>query len=113
MKKLFIFIFILLSFVTQNLHAKDFFYEIYGLNLKFMEIQFSNSPHQELTTKIKSKGLLNFFVSFKGNGSTKVNTEQASYQFQYQKKKKERLTTIIFKDRKMIKNVSQPARKNK
>ena len=76
-----------------------------------MEIQFSNSPHQELTTKIKSKGLLNFFVSFKGNGSTKVNTEQASYQFQYQKKKKERLTTIIFKDRKMIKNVSQPARK--
>ena len=111
MKKLFIFIFILFSFVTQNLHAKDFFYEIYGLNLKFMEIQFSNSPHQELATKIKSKGLLNFFVSFKGNGSTKAHAKQTSYQFQYQKKKKARATTIVFKDRKVIKNISQPARK--
>jgi hypothetical protein len=111
MKKLFIIIFILFSFVTQNLYAKDFFYEIYGLNLKFMEIQFSNSPHQELATKIKSKGLLNFFVSFRGNGSTKANTEQTSYQFQYQKKKKARSTTIIFKDKKVIKNVSRPARK--
>ena len=76
-----------------------------------MEIQFSNSPHQELATKIRSKGLLNFFVSFEGNGSTKANTEQTSYQFQYRKKKKARSTTIIFKDRKVIKNISQPARK--
>ena len=61
-----------------------------------MEIQFSNSPHQELATKIKSKGLLNFFVSFKGNGSTKAHAKQTSYQFQYQKKKKARSTTIVF-----------------
>ena len=51
MKKLFIFIFILFSFVTQNLHAKDFFYEIYGLT-------YIQAPSAEVgsTTKIKSKG---------------------------------------------------------
>ena len=113
MKKLFTFIFILFSFVTQNLYAKDFFYEIYGLNLKFMEIQFSNSNNKELETRIKSKGLLNFFVSFKGNGLTKSNTKQTSYQFQYKKKKKARSTTIVFEDKKVVKNISQPARKKK
>mgnify|MGYP000359607294 CR=1 FL=1 len=76
-----------------------------------MEIQFSSSPHQELATKIKSKGLLNFFVSFKGDGLTKNNTKETSYQFQYQKKKKARSTTVVFEDKKVIKNISQPARK--
>ena len=41
----------------------------------------------------------------------KAHAKQTSYQFQYQKKKKARSTTIVFKDRKVIKNISQPARK--
>jgi len=76
-----------------------------------MEIQFSSSSHQKLAARIKSKGLLNFFVSFKGNGSTKINTEQTYYQFQYQKKQKARSTTIVFKDKKVVENTSQPPRK--
>ena len=95
------------------MHAKDFFYEIYGLNLKFMEIQFSISPHQELATKIKSKGLLDFFVSFKGNGSTKSHAKQTSYQFQYQKKKKARATTIVFKIEKLSRTSPNLLEKNK
>ena len=113
MKKHFFLYFILFNFVTQNLFAKDFFYEVYGLNFRFMEIKFSLNSESKITTNIMSKGLLNFFVSFKGSGSTEINKETTSYKFNYKKKKKGRATTIIFKDQKVIQNYSQPPRKNK
>ena len=113
MKKHFFLYFILFNFVTQNLHAKEFFYEVYGLNFRFMEIQFSNNSDSKITANIVSKGLLDLFVSFKGGGSTEINKEITSYKFNYKKKKKGRATTIIFKDREVIQNYSQPPRKNK
>lgn len=78
-----------------------------------MEIKFSLNSESKITTNIMSKGLLNFFVSFKGSGSTEINKETTSYKFNYKKKKKGRATTIIFKDQKVIQNYSQPPRKNK
>jgi len=113
MKKLFIFIFILFSFVTQNLHAKDFFYEIYGLNLKFMEIQFSNSPHQELATKIKSKGLLNFLFLLKEMVQPKPMLNKLPISFNIKRKRRQDQLLLFLKIEKLSRTSPNLLEKNK
>jgi len=113
MKKNFILFCILFNFVTQNVSAKEYDYDVYGLNFRFMKIKFSNINNSEFRTDIESKSFLNFFYYFKGVGITQNQPRGATYNFAYEKKDKQRSTTVIFKDLKVIQNFSKPERKKK
>ena len=113
MKKIFIFIFILCNFATQTVSASEYHYDVYGLNIRFMEIKFSNTKNEKLTTDIESKSLLSYFYDFKGSGIVEQKPNQAIYEFSYQKKEKSRTTTVVLKDQAVINNFSNPPRKEK
>jgi hypothetical protein len=113
MKKKFILYFILINFVSQHLQAREFNYDVYGLNFPFMKVQFSYSELNKVITKLESKGLLGFFSYFKGEGSSENLSDQFIYNFSYDKKKTKRLRTIVFKAGKVVKNIAIPKRKIK
>ena len=81
MKKKFILYFILINFVSQHLQAREFNYDVYGLNFPFMKVQFSYSELNKVITKLDSKGLLGFFSYFKGEGSSENLSDQFIYNF--------------------------------
>ena len=66
--------------------AKEYDYDVYGLNFRFMKIKFSNINNSEFKTDIESKSFLNFFYHFKGVGITQNQPRGATYNFAYEKK---------------------------
>lgn len=78
-----------------------------------MEIKFSNTANETLTTDIQSKSLLSYFYDFKGSGIVKQKNGEAIYKFSYQKKEKKRTTTVVLKNQAVINNFSNPPRKEK
>lgn len=113
MKKNFILIFILYNFVTQTVSAREYHFDVYGLNIRFMEIKFSSIKDQKLTTEIESKNLMSFFYNFKGSGNVEYEQNKATYKFAFQKKEKSRTKKIVLKDQVVISNFSNPPKKEK
>ncbi len=113
MKKIFIFYFILFNFVAQLLHAREFNFDVYGLNLRFMNVQFTYSQTKKITTQLESRGLMGFFTHFEGEGSSENFSNDVVYNFSYDKKKIKRSRTITFRDGKIVKNIAVPKRKIK
>jgi hypothetical protein len=113
MKIFFIVIFILCNFATQTVSAREYQYDVYGLNIRFMKIKFSNIANETLTTDIQSKSLLSYFYNFKGTGIVEQKNGEAIYKFSYQKKEKKRTTTVVLKNQTVINNFSNPPRKEK
>ncbi len=113
MRKNIILFLILFNFVAQNVSARDYNFDVYGLNIRFMKVQFSTQSNNTIATEIESQSLLAFFSYFKGVGITKNTKDQFTYNFSYDKIKKKRSTTIVFKNNKVTENFSVPAKEIK
>lgn len=83
---------------------------MYGLNIKFMEMNFVTKNNNQFSVEGHSKGLLDIFVQVEANGETITNNNKVDYKFHYQKKSKERTTLISFQDQQVVKNIAVPPR---
>jgi hypothetical protein len=82
-------LFIVVFFQSSSSYSREFNYEVYGLNLNFLNIKF-NTSRNKLYSIINSKGLAGYFIKSKSIIQTTLNSKNntLSYYFNSQSKKK-------------------------
>ena len=95
MYKKILILFIIVFFQSSCLYSREFNYEVYGLNLNFLNIKF-NTSENKLYSIINSKGLAGYFIKSQSIIQTTLNKQNntLNYYFNTQSKKKIKLTII-------------------
>lgn len=91
MYKKILILFIIVFFQSSCSYSREFNYEVYGLNLNFLNIKF-NTSENKLYSIINSKGLAGYFIKSQSIIQTTLNNQNntLNYYFNSQSKKKNR-----------------------
>ena len=94
-KKILILLF-LVFFQSSHLYSREFNYEVYGLNLNFLNIKY-NINDNKLYSIINSKGLAGYFVKSQSIIQTTIDKENNSLSYYFNSLKKNKKKLIIIK----------------
>ena len=92
-------ILILLTFVffqSSHLYSREFHYEVYGLNLNFLNIKY-NINDNKLYSIINSKGLAGYFIKSQSIIQTTIDKENNSLSYYFNSLKKDQKKTYHYK----------------
>ena len=77
----------LVFFQSSQLYSREFNYEVYGLNLNFLNIKY-NINDNKLYSVINSKGLAGYFVKSQSIIQTTIDKENNSLSYYFNSLKK-------------------------
>ena len=86
----------LVFFQSSQLYSREFNYEVYGLNLNFLNIKY-NINDNKLYSVINSKGLAGYFVKSQSIIQTTIDKENNSVSYYFNSLKKNKEKTYYYK----------------
>tara|TARA_A100001015_G_scaffold130962_1_gene145329 strand:+ start:575 stop:1309 length:735 start_codon:yes stop_codon:yes gene_type:complete len=94
-KKILILLF-LVFFQSSHLYSREYYYEVYGLNLNFLNIKY-NINNNKIYSIISSKGLAGYFVKSQSIIQTTIDKENNSLSYYFNSLKKNKEKTYHYK----------------
>ena len=86
----------LVFFQSSQLYSREFNYEVYGLNLNFLNIKY-NINDNKLYSVINSKGLTGYFIKSQSIIQTTIDKENNSFSYYFNSLKKNKEKTYYYK----------------
>ena len=90
-----IILFIFVFFQSSYLYSREFYYEVYGLNINFLNLKL-NLGKNKLYSIINSKGLTSYFMNSQSIIQTSYNQRNNSLYYFFNSRKKNKKKTYYF-----------------